>query len=87
MIASWLLDLTAARCFSHPRWTTSRAGCRTPARAAGRRSPRSKKGYPPPVLLTALFSRFGSRDLDQFANQVLSAMRKQFGGHVEKSAG
>jgi 6-phosphogluconate dehydrogenase (decarboxylating) len=38
-------------------------------------------------LLTALFSRFGSRDLDHFANHALSAMRSQFGRHVEKSAG
>jgi 6-phosphogluconate dehydrogenase len=39
------------------------------------------------VLSTALFERFASRDNDEFANKVLSAMRKQFGGHDEKPAG
>ena len=43
-----------------------------------------EEGVPAPVLTTALYSRFGSRDLDHFANQVLSAMRKGFGGHAEK---
>jgi 6-phosphogluconate dehydrogenase len=45
------------------------------------------EGVPAPTLTTALFSRFASRDLNHFANQVLSAMRKQFGGHAEKPAG
>lgn len=39
------------------------------------------------MLASALLFRFGSRDLDQFANPVLSAMRKGFGGHDEKPAG
>jgi 6-phosphogluconate dehydrogenase len=38
------------------------------------------------VLTTALYSRFSSRNLDDFANRVLSAMRKGFGGHQEKPA-
>jgi 6-phosphogluconate dehydrogenase len=38
------------------------------------------------VLTTALYSRFASRGADDFANRLLSAMRKQFGGHDEKSA-
>ncbi|MGH9060238.1 MAG: phosphogluconate dehydrogenase (NAD(+)-dependent, decarboxylating), partial [Acidimicrobiales bacterium] len=42
------------------------------------------EGVPAPVLSAALFSRFSSRDLDHLANQVLSAMRSQFGGHAEK---
>ena len=42
------------------------------------------EGVPSPVLYTALSSRFASRDLDDYANKVLSAMRKQFGGHDEK---
>jgi 6-phosphogluconate dehydrogenase len=46
-----------------------------------------EEGVPAPVLSTALFSRFESRDLDQFSNQVLSAMRKGFGGHAEKPSG
>ena len=41
---------------------------------------------PAPVLTTALYERFASRNLDEFANKVLSAMRKEFGGHDEKPA-
>jgi 6-phosphogluconate dehydrogenase len=41
-------------------------------------------GVPAPVLTTALYSRFASRDLDQFADKLLSAMRREFGGHEEK---
>jgi 6-phosphogluconate dehydrogenase len=39
---------------------------------------------PSPVLSSALFERFSSRNEDEFANKLLSAMRKQFGGHDEK---
>ena len=41
-------------------------------------------GVPAPVLTTALYSRFPSRGLDDFADKLLSAMRKEFGGHDEK---
>ena len=44
-------------------------------------------GVPVPVLAASLFERFASRDEDKFANQVLSAMRQQFGGHKELPAG
>ena len=87
VIASWLLDLTARALQESPdlaelsgqvsdsgegRWTALAA---------------IDEGVPAPVLTTALFSRFASRDLNHFANQVLSAMRQQFGGHAEKPAG
>ena len=42
---------------------------------------------PAPVLSAALFSRFSSRGEEDFANRLLSAMRFQFGGHVERGAG
>ena len=87
VIASWLLDLTAASLLQAPtlhdfsgRVSDSGEGRWTVIAAI-------EEGVPAPVLLSALFSRFASRDLDQFGNQVLSAMRSQFGGHVEKSAG
>ena len=44
------------------------------------------EGVPAPVLTAALYSRFASRGLDDFADKVLSAMRKGFGGHDEKKA-
>ncbi|MGH9295890.1 MAG: phosphogluconate dehydrogenase (NAD(+)-dependent, decarboxylating), partial [Acidimicrobiales bacterium] len=87
VIGSWLLDLTAAALLESPtlegfsgRVSDSGEGRWTAVAAI-------EEGVPAPTLATALFSRFGSRDLDHFANQVLSAMRKQFGGHSEKPAG
>ena len=87
VIASWLLDLTAAALYESPdlsdfsgRVSDSGEGRWTAIAAI-------EEGVPAPVLSSALFSRFGSRDLDHFANQALSAMRKQFGGHAEKPVG
>jgi len=86
VIASWLLDLTAIALLENPnlegfsghvsdsgegRWTINAA---------------IEEGAPVPVLSTALFQRFSSRGEADFANKVLSAMRKQFGGHVERGA-
>ena len=86
VVASWLLDLTAASLLQAPtlndfsgRVSDSGEGRWTAVAAV-------EEGVPAPVLLSALFSRFASRDLDHFGNQVLSAMRNQFGGHVERSA-
>ena len=69
---------------SRPAWTDSRVACPIRARGAGRRSRRSRRAIPTPVLTAALYARFASRGEDDFANRVLSAMRLQFGGHVEK---
>jgi len=84
VIASWLLDLTAAAFVEDPemdgfsgRVSDSGEGRWTVLSAV-------EEGVPAPVLSAALFSRFASRGRDEFANQVLSAMRQQFGGHHEK---
>jgi 6-phosphogluconate dehydrogenase len=84
VVASWLLDLTAAALVESPtlagfsgqvsdsgegRWTIAAA---------------IDESVPAPVLSAALFSRFASRGEADFAGQVLSAMRLQFGGHLEK---
>ena len=84
VIASWLLDLTASALLKQPdlhnfsgrvsdsgegRWTISAA---------------IDEGAPAPVLSAALYQRFASRGEDDFATRVLSAMRFEFGGHVEK---
>jgi 6-phosphogluconate dehydrogenase len=86
VIASWLLDLTAIAFADSPelegfsgrvadtgegRWTINAA---------------VEEGVPVPVLSAALFQRFSSRGEAEFANKVLSAMRFQFGGHVERPA-
>jgi 6-phosphogluconate dehydrogenase len=83
VIASWLLDLTAAALREQPdlaaysgriadsgegRWTVLAA---------------IEEGVPAPVLAEALFERFASRGNAEFASKVLSAMRHRFGGHGE----
>jgi 6-phosphogluconate dehydrogenase len=87
VIASWLLDLTAAALLQSP--TLEEYSGRVSDSGEGRWTAVAavEEGVPAPTLATALFARFGSRDLDRFANQVLSAMRKGFGGHAEKPAG
>jgi 6-phosphogluconate dehydrogenase len=84
VIGSWLLDLTAASLQESPdlsdfagRVSDSGEGRWTSIAAI-------EEGVPAGVLTTALYERFASRDLDDFADRVLSAMRKQFGGHEEK---
>jgi 6-phosphogluconate dehydrogenase len=86
VIGSWLLDLTAAALAADPalggfegrvsdsgegRWTVQAA---------------IDEAVPAPVLSAALYARFASRDEADFANCVLSAMRHEFGGDVEKGA-
>ena len=87
VISSWLLDLTAAALADSPglegfsgRVSDSGEGRWTIGAAVD-------EGVPVSVLSAALFDRFGSRGSDEFANKLLSAMRKQFGGHEEKPAG
>jgi 6-phosphogluconate dehydrogenase len=84
VVASWLLDLTAAALQESPdlaefsgrvsdsgegRWTVTAA---------------IDEGVPAPVIATALFDRFISQGSADYTNKMLSAMRKQFGGHDEK---
>jgi 6-phosphogluconate dehydrogenase len=86
VVRSWLLDLAAAALerdgslagfqgqvsdSGEGRWTIDAA---------------IQSGVPVPVLATALFARFSSRGEDEFANRLLSAMRLEFGGHVERAA-
>ena len=83
VIGSWLLDLAAASLFDDPgldqyggRVSDSGEGRWTIAAAID-------EAVPVPVLAAALFERFASRGEADFANRVLSAMRKRFGGHAE----
>lgn len=87
VIASWLLDLTAASLFESPdlkdfsgRVSDSGEGRWTSIAAID-------EGVPANVLNAALFSRFASQGNAEFADKVLSAMRYQFGGHKEKQNG
>jgi 6-phosphogluconate dehydrogenase len=87
VIGSWLLDLTAQALVDDPR--LSRFEGRVADSGEGRWTVLAavEEGVPVPVLTSALYSRFASRDNDEFANKVLSAMRLAFGGHREKPGG
>jgi len=87
VIASWLLDLTAAALTEDP--TLAKFDGRVSDSGEGRWTIKAAidAGVPAPVLSSALYSRFGSRGEAEFGDKLLSAMRFEFGGHVEKSDG
>jgi 6-phosphogluconate dehydrogenase len=84
VIASWLLDLTAISLASDPQ--LQKFAGRVSDSGEGRWTIKAgiDEGVPIPVLTTALYERFSSRGNAEFQNKILSAMRYQFGGHLEK---
>jgi len=84
VVASWLLDLTANALHEDP--ALSRFEGRVSDSGEGRWTCMAaiETGTPAPLLTTALYERFSSRGEADFANQILAAMRYQFGGHHEK---
>jgi 6-phosphogluconate dehydrogenase len=86
VIASWLLDLTAAALLQDP--SLSQFAGRVSDSGEGRWTIKAAidEAVPAHVLTTALYERFSSRGEADFANKILSAMRYQFGGHAEKPA-
>ena len=87
VIASWLLDLTATALVEDPQ-LKGFAG-RVSDSGEGRWTIKAAidEAVPVPVLTTALYERFSSRGDADFQDKLLSAMRYQFGGHLEKRAG
>jgi 6-phosphogluconate dehydrogenase len=87
VVASWLLDLTAASLVKDP--SLSEFAGRVSDSGEGRWTLKAAidEGVPTPVLSASLYQRFSSRGEADFEDKVLSAMRFQFGGHVEKSEG
>ena len=85
VVASWLLDLTAAAMLEDPELADF--GGRVSDSGEGRWTVLAAvdEGVPVHVLSAALYERFASRGEADFASKVLSAMRRQFGGHVEKA--
>ena len=85
VIASWLLDLTAISLLEDP--SLSKFAGRVSDSGEGRWTIMAAidEAVPAPVLTAALYARFSSRGEADFQNQLLSAMRFQFGGHVEKA--
>ena len=86
VIASWLLDLTANALAKDP--ALGNFSGRVSDSGEGRWTIKAAidEGVPTPVLATALYARFSSRGQAEFQDKLLSAMRFQFGGHLEKAA-
>ncbi len=84
VISSWLLDLTASALTEDPALT--KFGGRVSDSGEGRWTVKAAidEGVPAHVLTTALYERFSSRGLADFSDKLLSAMRYEFGGHLEK---
>ena len=84
VIASWLLDLTASALVEDPE--LSKFGGRVSDSGEGRWTIKAgiDEGVPTPVLTASLYERFSSRGEAEFGNKILSAMRYEFGGHLEK---
>ncbi|MDN5849908.1 MAG: decarboxylating 6-phosphogluconate dehydrogenase [Nitrococcus sp.] len=86
VVGSWLLDLTAAALYASPRLDEFAGRVSDSGEGRWTSIAAIDVGVPAPVLTAALYSRFGSRGLANFADKLLSAMRKEFGGHDEKKA-
>jgi 6-phosphogluconate dehydrogenase len=84
VVASWLLDLTAAALARDP--ALEKFSGRVSDSGEGRWTLNAavEEGVPAHVLSAALFQRFSSRDLADFQDRLLSAMRFEFGGHAEQ---
>jgi 6-phosphogluconate dehydrogenase len=86
VIASWLLDLTAAALVKDPALTNFAGKVSDSGEGRWTIKAAIDESVPAPVLSTALYERFSSRGEATFADKLLSAMRYEFGGHLEKSA-
>jgi 6-phosphogluconate dehydrogenase len=85
VVASWLLDLTAEALHASPQLDGFEGRVSDSGEGRWTALAAIDEGVPTPVLSAALYERFESRGEAEFANRILSAMRKEFGGHVEKS--
>jgi 6-phosphogluconate dehydrogenase len=87
VVASWLLDLTASALLKEHDLATFSGRVSDSGEGRWTISAAIDEGTPAPVLSAALYQRFSSRGEEDFANKVLSAMRFEFGGHVERPTG
>ena len=87
VIASWLLDLTAEALLKDPHLDSFTGRVSDSGEGRWTINAAIDESVPTPVLSSALYQRFSSRDQAEFADKVCSAMRKEFGGHVERAAG
>ena len=86
VVASWLLDLTAAALVEDPQLDTFAGRVSDSGEGRWTSLAAIDVGAPAPILTTSLYERFTSRGEADYADKLLSAMRKQFGGHDEKPA-
>jgi len=84
VIAAWLTDLTAAALHADPQLTTFEGRVSDSGEGRWTSIAAVEEGVPAPILTTSLYERFTSRGEATFADKLLSAMRKEFGGHDEK---
>jgi 6-phosphogluconate dehydrogenase len=87
VVASWLLDLTAISLLDEKSFDKFSGRVSDSGEGRWTITAAIDEGAPAPVLSTALYERFTSRGESEFANKLLSAMRFQFGGHVERTSG
>ncbi|MEO7107456.1 MAG: 6-phosphogluconate dehydrogenase (decarboxylating), partial [Rhodoferax sp.] len=87
VIGSWLLDLTAGELLKDPKLEAFDGRVSDSGEGRWTIQAAIDEAVPTPVLSAALYSRFSSRGEAGFADQILSAMRHAFGGHLEKPAG
>ncbi|MGH6794755.1 MAG: phosphogluconate dehydrogenase (NAD(+)-dependent, decarboxylating) [Methylocella sp.] len=86
VIGSWLLDLTAAALRTNPELTSFEGHVSDSGEGRWTLRAAIEEGVPAPVISAALFGRFESRGLADYADKLLSAMRYEFGGHIERPA-
>jgi len=84
VVASWLLDLTATALYDDPQLSKFEGRISDSGEGRWTSIAAIESTAPAPVLTTALYSRFTSRGENEFNDKLQSAMRYQFGGHVEK---
>jgi 6-phosphogluconate dehydrogenase len=84
VVASWLLDLTAAALVGNPQLTGIAGHVSDSGEGRWTLKAAVDEGVPAPILASAIAGRFASRGREDFANRILSAMRSEFGGHAEK---
>jgi 6-phosphogluconate dehydrogenase len=86
VISSWLMDLTATALARSPELSEFKGRVSDSGEGRWTVEAAINESVPAPVISAALFQRFDSRGQGEFAARVLSAMRSQFGGHVEKNS-
>ncbi len=84
VVGSWLLDLTALSLKNNADLANFEGRVADSGEGRWTLQAAIDEGVPAPVISAALFARFSSRNADDYAEKLLSAMRMQFGGHVEK---